>query len=436
MQPLNYTIKKCLGLLGTAAISALLLLSWATWTEAASELTDKGYQLDQIVMFSRHNLRTSITSEDSSAATMMTHPMPKWQVPRGNLTMKGGVNETILGQYFQLYLMDEGFMPDSWQPGYGQVDFYANSYERTIATARYFATGLLPTANITVKHTKAVGGHDKVFNKPFAMDTPKLMELAMEYHNEHFQSYKDVFSKCYDSFARVTDFPNSPYAKKHGIDHINTDDLALTFSGKEKNVINYDGTARKAYKLLDPIIMNYYQEADNSKADFGTGLTHKDWENLGAVKTKSIEMVVGNPAVALSHSHDILNIMESDLKNDTLKFAFICGHDTNIFTILTALETEDYSLPETILTKAPLGVKIVFEKRRNPQGDLFIYPYIAYMSDDQQRNSRQLSLHEPPMIYPLSFRGLAKNGDGLYRYEDILALMDRVNAKYEEYCLH
>ncbi|ORT99357.1 Glucose-1-phosphatase precursor [Anaerovibrio sp. JC8] len=431
---MNHKGNKYLQGLGAAAVSGLLLFSALPLAAASSELTDKGYQLEHMVVFSRHNLRTSIVQEDSSAASMINHPLPKWNVTRGYLTQKGGINETILGQYFHLYLVDEGFMSDSWQPDEGEVDFYANSFQRTIATARYFSTGLLPDTNVTIRYTTEAGG-DKVFFKPFVLDTTKLYNWGMEYHNQNFEAYKGEFDRNYYSFAKATDFKNSPYAKMHGIDRVDTADLSLKMLGDDENIVSYDGTARNAYQALDAVIMNYFEEPDDHKADWGTGLTAQDWKNIGAIGTRGIEMVVGNPAVALRHSHDILDIIQDDLENDRLKFAFLCGHDTNIFTILTALETEEYTLPGTILTKAPLGVKIVFEKRRNAQGDLFINPYLAYASDNQLRNSRQLSLRYPPMIYHLSFRGLTKNDDGLYRYEDIMDHLNKISHKYEEYCL-
>ena len=77
--------------------------------------------------------------------------------------MKGGQLETIMGQYFRQWLEDEGLIAANYVPEIGEMRFYANSYQRTIATARYFASGMLPMANIRVERHLALNERDAVF---------------------------------------------------------------------------------------------------------------------------------------------------------------------------------------------------------------------------------------------------------------------------------
>ena len=81
------------------------------------------YQLEQVVVVSRHNLRNSLKAGDD----------------RGLLTLRGGEMETLMGQYFEARLRAQGLFPKNAQPSVGEVRFYANSYQRTIATAKYFS---------------------------------------------------------------------------------------------------------------------------------------------------------------------------------------------------------------------------------------------------------------------------------------------------------
>ncbi|MDE5903419.1 MAG: glucose-1-phosphatase, partial [Muribaculaceae bacterium] len=60
----------------------------------------------------------------------------------------------------------------------------------------------------------------------------------------------------------------------------------------------------------------------------------------------------------------------------------------------------------------------------------------VYQSVDQLRDMQLLDLDNPPMIYPLSFKGLQKNADGLYllsdleqRFEDTLAAYEAIPSK-------
>ena len=51
-----------------------------------------------------------------------------------------------MGQDFRLWLEDQGLFPENHQPEEGAVRFYAYAKQRTLGTARYFSTGLLPVA--------------------------------------------------------------------------------------------------------------------------------------------------------------------------------------------------------------------------------------------------------------------------------------------------
>lgn len=50
---------------------------------------------------------------------------------------------------------------------------------------------------------------------------------------------------------------------------------------------------------------------------------------------------------------------------------------------------------------------------------------------DQLRNMELLSLDNPPMIYPLSLKGLQKNADGLYKFADVANRFEEALAAYD-----
>ena len=62
----------------------------------------------------------------------------------GRITVRGGTLETAMGQYFRKWLEAEGLFEQNYQPADGAVRIYANSKQRTIATAKFFSSGLLP----------------------------------------------------------------------------------------------------------------------------------------------------------------------------------------------------------------------------------------------------------------------------------------------------
>ena len=414
-------------------VSWVLVLVGFIPASASSVLTDKGYQLEQVVMMSRHNLRTPLSGKGSIAEKMTSHQWHQWSIQPGHLTLKGAINETAFGQYYRCYLEDEGFMPVDWVPQEGEVSFYANSFQRTIATAKYFSSGMLPVANVHVVHTKGIDEPDPVFFFPLELDTPRLYELGVSYTEQNMPRYLTNGEAMLASFEKVMDFSHSEYAREKGIEHLDPKDVHFVLGGKDKNVPGFKGSWRDAYKATDALIMQYYEEPDNNKADWGTGLTKQDWKNIGDISTRGISMICENPALSLRYIHSLLEKMDSDLSNEDKRFSFFCGHDTNIIMLMTVLGAEDYHVPGAIADKAPIGCKIVLEKRRDKDGELYINPYIIYQSDRQIRHCEVLDLNNPPLRYPIKLTGIEANEDGLYRYSDFKRLLQDIHAQYAYY---
>ena len=57
-----------------------------------------------------------------------------------------------MGQYFGKWLDQEGLIPENTIPEAGEVRFNAREKQRCRATARYFAAGLFPLADIEVEY--------------------------------------------------------------------------------------------------------------------------------------------------------------------------------------------------------------------------------------------------------------------------------------------
>ena len=117
--------------------------------------------------------------------------------------------------------------------------------------------------------------------------------------------------------------------------------------------------------------------------------------------------------------------MYDELRSPARKFTFLVGHDSNLSSVATALGVEEYELPNAIEKKTPIGSKIVIEKFLGADGKEYADINIVYQSVDQLRNMELLDLNNPPIIYPLTLKGLQKNTDGLY-------LMSDVNARFEQ----
>lgn len=88
-----------------AAVAGAVLLSSA----AQAQTTPEGYQLQQVLMMSRHNLRAPLANNGSVLEQSTPNQWPEWDVPGGQLTTKGGVLEIYMGHYMREWLAGWGW---------------------------------------------------------------------------------------------------------------------------------------------------------------------------------------------------------------------------------------------------------------------------------------------------------------------------------------
>ena len=121
--------------------------------------------------------------------------------------------------------------------------------------------------------------------------------------------------------------------------------------------------------------------------------------------------------------------IDKELNTKDRLFTFLCGHDSNLGSVLASLDVEDYSLPGTIEKKTPIGAKLVFGRWKNKAGEEMISLDIVYQKTQQLKNPGLLGTDNPPGIYSLRLKGLEADENGLYRAEDFLKrLTDAIEA--------
>ena len=70
-------------------------------------LTHDGYTLDRVVVLSRHNIRSPLIGKNQGAGKLTPHEWFAWTSPTSQLSVRGGVLETCMGQYFRIWLERE-----------------------------------------------------------------------------------------------------------------------------------------------------------------------------------------------------------------------------------------------------------------------------------------------------------------------------------------
>lgn len=381
------------------------------------------YTLKQVVVLSRHNIRSPLSGRRSALQRITPHEWHQWSSAPSELSLRGGAAETLMGQYFRKWLVSEGLMQENEIPVEGSMRFYANSLQRTIATAQFFSSGMLPVANVRIEHHCELGKMDSVFAPQITDDNEEFRALAQQQIAEMGgeKGLVGIGEKMADNYImleRVLDMTASKACLEGDTCHFSTDD-AHVYLVKHREP-GMGGSLRLACQAADALVLQYYEEPDDTKAAFGHELTLQDWENISAIKDWYGDVLFTAPAVARQVARPLLRTMLEELRNAERKFTFLCGHDSNIGSVLAALDAEDYSLPNTIEKKTPIGCKLVIEKWENADGQIFVVLNLVYQSTDQLRHLTLLDLDHPPMVFPVHLKGLEANEDGLYPFEEVL----------------
>ena len=85
------------------------------------------YELKEVVVMSRHNIRSPLSSGGAAYQRVTPHTWFAWSSPSSQLSLRGGVLETEMGQFFRQWVVGEGLLPDNYRPEGDEVLFYANS---------------------------------------------------------------------------------------------------------------------------------------------------------------------------------------------------------------------------------------------------------------------------------------------------------------------
>ena len=413
---------------------AILPISTFAQKQRSQAFKEK-YILKEAVILSRHNIRAPLSTKGSLLEKVTTHPWFEWTAGASELTTRGGALENQFGLYFRKWLVDAGLFKENANPTTNEVNVYANSMQRCIATANYFKTALFPVGDVKVNHRFVPSKMDPVFfprltktSKSFKAQA--LKEIAAMGGKKGIVGINEDLKECYEITAKVLDLKNSPACKQDNLcafDNYNTQ--IILEKGDEPRM---KGSLKDANNCSDALILQYYEEPDAKKAAFGHNITLTDWTKIAKIKDVYGDVLFAAPTVAVNVAHPLLVYMYDELSDKDRKLSFLCGHDSNIASVTAALEVEPYNLPNSIEKKTPIGCKLVFEKFEGKDGQMYCDINLTYQSTEQLRNIAMLSLNNPPQIFPISLKGLQKNADGLYLLNDVKARFMKAIRAYDK----
>jgi Histidine acid phosphatase. len=191
-----------------AAVVGAFLMASAVQAETAPQ----GYQLQQVLIMSRHNLRAPLANNGSVLEQSTPNKWPEWDVPGGQLTTKGGVLEVYMGHYMREWLAQQGMVTTGECPPANAVYAYANSLQRTVATAQFFITGAFPGCDVPVHHQEAMGTMDPTFNPVITDKSEAFSQQAVKAMADERQKMK--LDDSYKLLEQIVDYKNYPVLQR------------------------------------------------------------------------------------------------------------------------------------------------------------------------------------------------------------------------------
>ncbi|MDL4913438.1 MAG: bifunctional glucose-1-phosphatase/inositol phosphatase [Enterobacterales bacterium endosymbiont of Blomia tropicalis] len=406
--------------LSLCALSVLAALPIGAVAQAA----DGGMQLQQVLMVSRHNLRAPLADNGSVLEQATRKKWPQWDVPGGQLTTKGGVLEIYMGNYTRQWLAQQGLVKNDSCPESDNIFVYANSLQRTVATAQFFVNGAFPGCDIAVTHQDAMGTMDPVFN-PVVTDGSdafnKKALAAMAAANE-----KLALKPALQRLEKIIDYKSAPACNsKKQCDLSNAENTFTADNGKEPNV---SGPLKVGNSLMDAFTLQYYEGFPLDQVAWGQIKTPEQWKELSAIKNGYQDTLFTSPDVAREVAAPLVDYIRSQLvdqdKANAPKVTLMVGHDSNIASLLSALQVKPYALPDTY-EKTPIGGQVVFERWHDGKNnkDLLKVEYV-YQTADQLRDGDVLSLKNPPKRVTLQLAGCQSDANGYCAWDQFAQVLN------------
>ena len=409
---------------------AILTLSCAN-VQAQTKRSDDfraKYELKEVVVMSRHNIRSPLTSGGAAYKRVTPHEWFQWTSPSSQLSLRGGVLETEMGQFFRQWVVSEGLLPDNYRPEGEEVLFYANSRQRTFATAKYFSAGFLPFANVEITHKFEEDKMDPVFTPMFTkMNDTYRQQVLDEMQTLHGgpQAWMESVRPTLTLMEEVLDMAHSP-AAQNDTTHFWFDDTQFILEKGDEPKMT--GGYKLANSVADALVLQCY-ETENMTA-FGHELTTEQWRAICGVKEVYDGLLFTTHSAAVNLAYPLVSRIREELQRQDRKFMFLCGHDSNLASIGAAIGLEFPETEQALDLHTPIGSKLVFEKWSDGT-DQYVAVNLVYQAADQLHGRTLLSLDVTPKVMPVTIKGLIANSDGLYPLGDLDVRMAEAMAEYE-----
>lgn len=219
--------------------------------------------------------------------------------------------------------------------------------------------------------------------------------------------------ESYKLLEQITHYQDSPSCKeKHLCSLIGAKD---TFSANYQQEPGVQGPLKVGNSLVDAFTLQYYEGFPLDQVAWGGIHTDRQWKVLSKLKNGYQDSLFTSPTVARNVAAPLVKYIDKVLVADRVsapKITVLVGHDSNIASLLTALDFKPYQL-HSQYERTPIGGQLVFQRWHdgNANRDLMKIEYV-YQSARQLRNAEALTLKSPAQRVTLELKGCPVDANG------------------------
>jgi 4-phytase/acid phosphatase len=382
-----------------AAVAIALLSASSAWAD----------QLEKVVILSRHGVRAAMSTperlEEASA-----RPWPRFDVPPGHLTARGGQLVELMGGYYHQLYAAEGLLKSG---DCGAVYYWANVTQRTIATAGAYARALSPGCAVTV-NTVGEGRFDPMFEPVkagVATPDPALARAAVAgrvggdlsaWSASHRQEIEQL-----DAFLmQCAQGPCPPTQSKRRI----LDAKPGFVDGEE--MASLSGPEAFASGVTESLLMAWADGRDFAGLGW-KGVDEPTLTRTFFLHQAEFDLRLRTPYIAKALSSQIAGRLLATLAPGAsssmigpadARVVVIAGHDGTL-ALLGGMLRLEWTLPGYQPNQIQPGAALVFERWRRADGVRVIRARFTGQSLGQLRAATPLSLAAPPSSAPVFIPG-------------------------------
>jgi 4-phytase/acid phosphatase len=365
-------------------------------------------QLIFALVLTRHGVRSPTGSVDK-LNRFSGNEWPQWEVPPGYLTPHGSQLMTLFGRYYREYFAKYGLLKRSGCGDAASVIFLADSDQRTVATGKALAEGILPGCELAV-HASPEGTPDPLFHSLAAEVGHPDYALAAAALSGRIgddpSGLVDAYGPTLKTMEAILSQCDSPKVCKGP-----TQSLLEIPSSISPGHGNHLVTFQSPLSVASSIAEDFQLEYTN-----GMPLNEVGWGHANAavvnemitLHTAEADLTHRTPYLARAQASNLMiHIIDTlqqavqkrrvpgALGNPGDKLLFLVGHDTNISTLAGALGIS--WLIDGRRDDTPPGGALVFEVWSSPNTkDYGVRTYYVTQTLQQMRDMVPLTLTVPP----------------------------------------